>query len=124
VDLAVGTDVVDVARVAMLYARGGQSFQKHWFTPAEVAYCAAKAHPARHLAARLAAKESVLKALRFRWHGPTRWHEIEVVHDASGAPQVVLHGSMASCALGVTLAVSLAHEDQWATATVIALRMP
>jgi holo-[acyl-carrier protein] synthase len=123
VNFAVGTDVVDVARVALMFERGGQTFQDRWFTPAEVAYCMAKAHPARHLAARLAAKESVLKALRVRWDGPTRWHEIEVVHDDDGAPQLVLHGSMVEPAKGVTLAVSLAHEEQWATATVIAWRV-
>lgn len=121
-NFSVGTDIVEVARVARLLERGGSRFTRHWFTAAEVTYCTAKAFPARHLAARIAAKESVLKAVHWRWVDRASWWEIEVAHDVDGVPFVDLHGSMAELVRerDVHLAVSLAHEREWVTATVIA----
>lgn len=121
-NLSVGTDIVDVARVARLLERGGRRFTGHWFTDAEMSYCAAKAFPARHLAARIAAKESVLKAVRWQWVGPARWRDIAIARSADGAPHIELHGSIADLMRKrwVQFAVSLAHEREWAAATVIA----
>lgn len=121
-NLSVGTDIVDVARVARLLERGRSRFTDHWFTDAEVRYCTAKAFPARHLAARVAAKESFLKAVHWSWVGRACWRDVEIAPGADGAPIIELHGSMAELVRkrGVHLAVSLAHERDWATATVIA----
>lgn len=119
---AVGTDIVGVERVARLIAKGGDDFLRRWFTRGEIAYCTEKAHPEQHFAARLAAKESVLKALRCTWDGPPQWRFIEVVCD-DGVPALKLSGAIAerAQAAGVeAILVSLSHCTEYATAAVVA----
>jgi holo-[acyl-carrier protein] synthase len=118
-----GTDIVGVARVARLIDAGGQDFLRRWFTPAEIAYCSAKARPTLHFAARLAAKEAVVKALRVSWDGPLPWRDIEITHDERGAPRVRLSGRIlrsADCEDVRAIDVSLSHCEEYATATAVA----
>jgi holo-[acyl-carrier protein] synthase len=125
VEVGVGTDIVAVERLASLVREGGERFLARWFTDDEVAYCRSKAQPALHLAARLAAKEAVAKALRSPWEGPLPWHDIEVTLDAAGAPGIRLSGEAEQVAdrLGVgTIQVSLSHCQEYATATAVYLR--
>jgi len=119
----VGIDVVDVARVHALLARKEARAVKRLFTDAEVAYCASKAVPHRHYAARVAAKEACFKALSgtpdARGIG---WREIEVQLDDIGRPTIALHGraELRARELGVArIWVSLSHSDTTAAATVI-----
>jgi holo-[acyl-carrier protein] synthase len=117
-----GTDIVGVARVARLVDEGGQEFLRRWFTPAEIAYCSAKARPSLHFAARLAAKEAVVKALRVPWDGPIPWRDIEVTHDERGAPRVRLSGRILRSAERqdvCSIEVSLSHCEEYATATAV-----
>lgn len=121
--VGIGIDLVDVARVRRLTDRAGSSFSMRWFTDEENTYCASKAHPAEHLAARLAAKEAVVKALRLPWDGPIPYRCVEIVTRADGAPSVRLSGRVrrAAQALGFELVeVSLSHGAGYATAMAIA----
>ena len=61
--IAIGVDVVDVARVERMLARHGDRALLRVLTEEERAYCQRMAVPARHVAARLAAKEAAYKAL-------------------------------------------------------------
>jgi holo-[acyl-carrier protein] synthase len=120
---SVGTDIVPVARIAALVEASGPRFVQRWFTPLEISYCLAKAEPSRHLAARFAAKEAVVKALP-PWDGPLPWRSIEIVNDARGAPTVRLTGALAEAATssGVRdddIVVSLSHCDGYATAVAL-----
>ena len=122
-----GTDIVSVARIAALVEGRGERFLERWFTPAELAYCRGKAVPSRHLAARIAAKEAVAKALRLAWDGPLPWRCVEVVSGAHGVPSVRLSGRVAEAASAAGIAevqVSLAHCDDYATAVALAQRGP
>ena len=88
------------------------------FTPAEAAYCASKAFPPQHFAARFAAKEAVGKALGI---GMTRWREVEVIR-GRGAPTIALHGRYARRAedLGVDrIHISLTHGRDAAVAMAV-----
>lgn len=119
-----GTDIVSVARVGALFSTYGDRFLRRWFTPDEVGYCTAMAVPERHLAARLAAKEAVVKALRAPADGPLPWRGIEVGHDEVGAPVVRLSGRARELADrgGVgRLHVSLSHCDEYAVASAVAV---
>lgn len=121
----VGTDLVEIARFERLVGRGGRRFVDRWFTAGEAAYCLGQEHPARHIAARFAAKEAVLKALRLPGDGVVHWREIEVLRDRDGLPAIGLHGSLRqqAAAVGVTeLHVSLSHDGRYATATAMAVR--
>jgi holo-[acyl-carrier protein] synthase len=118
----VGTDIVSVPRIAALIRDGGQTFLRRWFTPEEIAYCSGKAAPSRHFAARMAAKEAVMKALPTVWDGPLPWRSIEIVHIPGGAPTVRLSGDFLAASLraGVgDIRVSLSHCDEFATAVAL-----
>lgn len=121
-DDRVGTDIVAVGRIAALMRDNGARFLNRWFTNREIDYCSHKAVPSRHLAARFAAKEAVVKALPLTWHGPLPWRSIEIVNSPGGAPSVNLSGAILEIAAraGVgEIRLSLSHCDEYATATAI-----
>ena len=73
------------------------------------------------LAARFAAKEAFVKALRAPAGMP--WQDIEVVNDPQGAPVFQLYGAALDRAkeLGITTAhLSISHDTSVATAFVVA----
>ena len=123
--LGLGIDVVDVARVERLLERKSQRALARLLTDAERTYCQAQSEPARHIAARLAAKEAAFKA--FHSGGARRmigWREIEVNRVPHGVPRLVLHGRAQQCAEEVHLAralVSLSHSHTQAVAIVLLL---
>lgn len=117
-----GIDIVPVARIDSLIRTRGDGFLTKWFTPAEIAYCTAKAVPSRHFAARFAAKEAVAKVLPSSWDHSLPWRSIEIVNTETGAPVVRLHGPALALArqAGVgTVRISLSHCDQYATAMAV-----
>jgi holo-[acyl-carrier protein] synthase len=121
-DSGAGTDIVSVGRVARLISGRGATFLERWFTDEEIAYCAGKAQPSRHFAARLAAKEAVVKALILPWDGPVPYRSIEITHDRRGAPVVLLSGRVRESAeqQGIgAVRVSLSHCDEYAVAVAI-----
>lgn len=121
--VGIGTDLVEIERVRVLVQEKGERVLARLFTAGERAYCEAKATPARHLAARIAAKEAAFKALSgsddARGIG---WREIEVQMDHLGRPLLALHGRAAVRAAELGVArhwVSLTHGEQAAVAVVI-----
>lgn len=119
-----GVDLVRVSSVAESLERFGERFLTRVFTDAEAAYAlSAPALTAERLAARLAAKEAVIKALDLSELG-VGMREIEVVREPSGRCRLVLHGLARAAAdeAGVeSLAVSLSHEGDYAAAVVVAI---
>jgi holo-[acyl-carrier protein] synthase len=123
----VGTDIVEVGRIEALVRTRGATFLERWFTSDEIAYCSGKMVPGRHLAARFAAKEAVVKALPMPWLGPLPWRSIEIVNDSRGAPSVRLSGAFGSAAEQAGMGeirVSLSHCDQYATAVAVLTAAP
>ena len=106
----IGIDAVDVRRFRAAMERRGEMFLRRLFTEAELSYCMKKAHPERHLAARFAAKVSVLKALG-RAFG---FKEIEISSSPNGAPMVKAPGMK-----GLRCSVSLAHDEAVAIAEAV-----
>ncbi len=120
-----GTDIVSVPRIQRLIEDRGSAFLERWFTADEIAYCSSMAQPSLHYAARLAAKEAVVKALRTAGQGPVPWHGIEIRRDDSGAPSVTLSGHVLEEAMGQgvsEISISLSHCQEFATAVAIADR--
>ncbi|MBI3790617.1 MAG: holo-ACP synthase [Gemmatimonadetes bacterium] len=122
--VGVGLDLVDIARVERLLADKGDRATAKLFTESEARYATSRAHPARHFAARFAAKEAAYKALAgnelARGIG---WRDLEVLRDdVTGQPRLVLHGRAAERAaeLGVTrLHLTLTHSHETAAAVVV-----
>ena len=115
--IGVGTDLVEVERIrAALGRRDG--LRQRLFTDGEWDYAARHRDPMPHLAARFAAKESVMKALG---HGMDQmaFSEIEVLRDDAGRPTVRLAGRAARIAADAGVAdpgpttfggIALAHN--------------
>jgi holo-[acyl-carrier protein] synthase len=120
----VGIDLVKIARVEESLAKFGERFLRRVFTAGEIAYATSAASPAltaERLAARMAAKEAAVKALRLA-HVGVGWTQIEVLRDPSGACELLLHGKAREIALAAgvdDLSVSLSHESDYATAVVV-----
>jgi len=119
--VGIGIDLLDVGRMARELAREGAGFRDDVFTPSEVAYCEARAHPARHFAVRIAAKEACWKALGTPEDGVSL-KDVEVVKPETGPPRLVLAGRAREEAdrLGVRRSlVSLSHTSTLAQASVL-----
>jgi holo-[acyl-carrier protein] synthase len=121
--LGLGTDLVAIHRVEEVLARHRGRFLDRVFTPTEQDDCLARARPAMHLAARLAAKEATMKALGTGWALGVRWQDVEVRSGVSAPPTLRLVGvaKERAEARGIRQAlVSLSHDGAYAIAVVVA----
>lgn len=120
--LGVGTDLVEVARIAKSISNFGDKFTHRVFTAVERSYSESKANSAERFAARFAAKEAVFKALGTGLRRGMKWTEIEVTNDAAGKPMLSLSGLARARAdkMGVNRTwLSLTHTRESAAAVVI-----
>jgi holo-[acyl-carrier protein] synthase len=110
----VGIDLLEIDRLERALKRYPRLAERV-FTRAERDYAEARARPARHLAARFAAKEAVVKALGLS--GAFGLVQIEVV--AGQPPAVRLAGRAADAAAGRRVEISLTHSRDFAAAVAI-----
>jgi holo-[acyl-carrier protein] synthase len=113
----VGIDLIEIERLERALERRPRLAERV-FWPSELD-AADRGRPARHLAARFAAKEAALKCLGI---GGLGLRDVEVVGGGNSAPRLELHGRAAETAerLGVELSVSLTHSRELAAAVVVA----
>ena len=121
--IGLGIDLVDIARAQRLIEGRDDRQLGRLFTFREIDYSRRHVDPARHFAARLAAKEAAFKAMAGNELArAVGWRDIEVVSHADGRPSLEFHGHGRKRIqqLGVALAlVSLTHSDLSAAAVVI-----
>jgi len=121
--IGVGTDLVEIARVARSIERFGERFLARIFTPGEIAYCQRKQKKAAEsFAARFAAKEAGAKALGTGISRGVSWLELEVRREPGGRPTLELGGRAAELAreMGVArVSLSLTHSGDLALAVVV-----
>ncbi|WP_210396712.1 holo-ACP synthase [Motiliproteus sediminis] len=91
----IGTDLVQIKRIAAALERSGPRFAERILAPEERAEYAAAARPAVFLAKRFAVKEAASKALGTGIAKGVSWHHIQLRHAASGAPLLHLCGRAA-----------------------------
>ena len=118
----IGIDLLEIARLERALERR-PGLAERLFSERELEFCRARAHPAKHLAARFCAKEAAVKALgRHRF----ALAEVEVEGGGDEPPRLVLHGAAADAAAaeGVELEVSLTHTGETAAAVVLAPDRP
>ncbi len=119
-----GIDLVKVKRMEQAALKKGKTFLDRVFTPAERAYCSSKRMRWEHYAARWAAKEAVLKALKVKIKKGERLRDIEIKRQASGKPYVFLSDPVCKrwhIPKKTRFEISLAHEREYAIATVVAI---
>ncbi len=119
--MLIGIDIVDIERIEIAANRSTR-FLSRVYTPGELQYCLQKKNPYPSLAARFAAKEAFLK-LDPLLMKTFRFHDLEILPDAYGAPQLKLYAgayAMASRLKLTDISISLSHGKKQAIAAVIA----
>ena len=116
--IGLGTDIVEIERVAAVLSRHGEHFSERVFTPGE----SAQAHDRiSYFAGRWAAKEAAAKALGCGIGEMCALTDIEVIDDEAGAPRLSCTAPALKRFSGTGLRwhVSISHEKAYAVATVI-----
>jgi holo-[acyl-carrier protein] synthase len=123
----IGTDLVEIERIAAAQARFGQRFIERVLGAQEQARHAARRQRSERrglafLATRFAAKEAVSKALGLGMRSPMTWRAVEIINARSGQPIAVANGALADflAAKRLRLHVSVTDERELAMAYAIA----
>jgi holo-[acyl-carrier protein] synthase len=111
----VGIDLLEIERLERALERYPRLAERV-FTESERDYAASRRRPGRHLAARFAAKEAVVKALGLS--GSFGLREVEVL--AGEPPTVRLTGRAGDAGKGLDVQVSLTHSRDFAAAVAVA----
>jgi holo-[acyl-carrier protein] synthase len=120
--IGTGVDLVECARIERSIDRFGDRFLHRVFTKGEIEYSMSMKFPARHLAARFAAKEAVSKAFGTGIGKAMGWRDIDIQKKPSGEPFLVLSGPAQELAKkrGVTRGlITLSHTEHHAMASVV-----
>jgi len=120
--LGIGVDMVEVERIQHSLDRFGERFMKRVFTEGEIAYCQSMKFPARHFAARFAAKEAVSKAFGTGIGKAMGWRDIDVHKKETGEPFLILYDGADQLARDRCMKssrISLSHTDHHAVAMIV-----
>ena len=120
--IGIGVDLVENARIEHSLERFGERFLHRVFTEGEIAYSQSMKYPARHLAARFAAKEALSKAFGTGIGKSMGWKDIDVRRKESGEPYVVLEGGAKKLAEErevSRVAITLSHTEHHAIAMIV-----
>src|SRR4051794_22192541 len=90
--LGIGSDIVDVRRVARVIERHGDRFLERIFTATERARAERRANRFETYAKRFAAKEACAKALGTGLRAGVFWRDMGVINLPSGRPTMKLTG--------------------------------
>ncbi|WP_436793619.1 holo-ACP synthase [Actinospongicola halichondriae] len=119
--IGVGIDLVDVERFRVSLQRTPSMIDR-MFTEGERAYALSASDPTERFAVRFAAKEAVMKAMGVGL-GAFGFHDVEVLRDESGRPDLGVYGSALALAgerrIGAWQ-ISLTHTATSAGAFVVA----
>jgi holo-[acyl-carrier protein] synthase len=129
--IGLGSDMVDVRRIARTIERHGERFLARIYTPAERAKAENRVTKVETYAKRFAAKEACSKALGTGFRSGVFWRDMGVVNMASGRPTMKLTGGALKRLQAITPAgceakidVSLTDEGPTAQAIVIISAVP
>ncbi|MFC1481499.1 holo-ACP synthase [Candidatus Neomarinimicrobiota bacterium] len=112
-----GTDIVEVERIAQLIKSWQGRFLERIYTPEEIGYCQKQTSPQIHFAGRFAAKEAVKKAVYSAGYDtPIAFNQIKITRTAQGAPLVKV---MNLSELDIKISISHTANNAVATAVVV-----
>ena len=131
--IGLGSDIVDVRRIADVIERHGERFLGRIFTATERDKAERRANTVETYAKRFAAKEACAKALGTGFRQGVFWRDMGVVNLPSGRPTVELTGGAALALARLTpegheVRIDLSITDDFPTAQAIviisAVRVP
>ncbi|VXC27800.1 Holo-(acyl-carrier-protein) synthase [Burkholderia sp. 8Y] len=123
----IGTDLVQVSRVAGVMERTNGRFAEKVLGPDELRiYHARRARSEvrglAFLATRFSAKEAFSKAIGLGMRWPMTWRALQTLNEPSGKPVIAASGELAEwlAERGITAQVTLSDERDYAVTFVIA----
>ena len=119
-NLRSGIDTIEISRIEDIKPAIKERFIQRVYTEKEIAQARGRSEV---LSGLFAAKEAVSKALG-TGIGYVNWQDIEIIHQSSGQPDVILHGNAQIVAqkLGLTTwSVSISHDRNKAIAMAVAI---
>jgi holo-[acyl-carrier protein] synthase len=129
--IGLGSDIVDVRRIARVVDKYGERFLDRIFTDAERAKAERRATRIETYAKRFAAKEACAKALGTGFRRGVFWRDLGVVNLPGGKPTMKLTGgalqrlqAITPAGCEATIEVSLTDEGPTAQAIVIISAVP
>ncbi len=127
--IGVGTDIVNIKRIEKVLTQHPVRFINRLLTNVEQQEIKKHTNPRRKItwvAKRFAAKEAISKALGTGISATIRFHDMEIIHDDKGKPEVILsnHAQNYLASLGPngmlkTVNLSLSDDYPWAQAFVV-----
>lgn len=120
--VGLGTDIVEIDRIAAQVDRLGDKLARRVLTDAELAIFQGSSQPARYLAKRFAAKEAAAKALGTGIGRGVSFQHIHIGNNVDGAPTIAFSEGAAARMQQLNAVVghiSIADEKRYAVATVI-----
>lgn len=121
--IGIGTDIVNIQRIAQLHQKHGERFVRRLLSKAERQNGLTQLYPERFLAKRWALKEAVAKALGTGISQGVSFQDMTIAHYSSGQPYLTLAGPSLDCAnaLGIThWHISVSDEAEQCVAYVLA----
>lgn len=122
----IGTDLIQVGRIAAALQRSGERFAEKILGADELDefHRRRAQNPARglrYLATRFAAKEAFSKAIGLGLRLPMRWRSMQTLNAASGQPCILTSGELANYLEqhGLMAHISITDEVDYAVAFVI-----
>ena len=119
--IAIGTDIIDIQRIADSIDLQGDKFVQRILTQSEISEYQARGHSVSFLAKRFAAKEAIAKALGTGIGRGISFQHMIISNNAEGAPQVELQDNAAERLNqldGTNVLLSLSDEKNYAIAYV------
>lgn len=123
--VGLGTDIIEIVRIADMIDRHGESFLNRIYTEEEIQFCQKRRHCNEAFAGRWAAKEAVMKVLGTGFVRGIGWQDIEILPTPSGKPNVKIQGGAGEHArkIGIDeILITISHCRAYATATAIGVR--
>ena len=118
--IGIGTDIIEIERIARSTEQYGDRFIKRIYTETEINYCESfKDKKALHYAARFAAKEAFSKAIGTGITDGFKFKEIGIRNEMNGKPIVELLGGLKEKWGDCKIHVSLSHTEGNAVAYVV-----
>jgi holo-[acyl-carrier protein] synthase len=119
--IAIGTDIVEIKRIANLLERQGDKFIQRILTESEILEYQSRGNSVAFLAKRFAAKEAIAKALGTGIGRGISFQHMIISNNSEGASQVELQANAAERLKnlgGTSVLLSLSDEKNYALAYV------
>ncbi|NGX38199.1 MAG: Holo-[acyl-carrier-protein] synthase [Chlamydiae bacterium] len=114
-----GNDLIEIGRVKEAHSEHKQAFLDRLFTKKEQEYCFSQKDPYPRFAGRFAAKEAIAKAFGCGFGSEISWHDIEILADEKGKPEVHISGKLEEQFNHPKILVTISHCKEYASAVAL-----